>query len=322
MLQPADIRGTVNRSAGIRTFLRANGPSTVKEVCLGLGITDNYTGAVVRASIRSMTLDGILARHEEFNPAKFSVLREPVPRPTTPAQERRAETYRNKAASAYKNAEAAYKAWLQRFASHPQTISERIREAVKQAGTATANDIYRALSLEPSIGSVRVYSIIHGLVRDGMLARDTGKPFRYRWLRDANASLRPKRVPTQKAANKQALLLQRAQAREIARRERDRVRTEKEAARKAAAEDRQLRRQQEALLRAQNKAKRAAPHTTKLAAAAEARSAKQPSRPTVRACVAETVDEWMARTGKTPEVIPTRFDEPRISVPGRRPELY
>ena len=34
---------------------------------------------------------------------------------------------------------------------------------------------------------------------------------------------------------------------------------------------------------------------------------------------AETVEQWMARTGRSPEILPHNFDAPRTSFPGRRP---
>lgn len=321
-LQPADIRGSANRSAGIRAFLREHGPSTAKEVCLGLGITDSYTGGVVRASLRSMTLDGILARHSDHNPCRFNVLREPAPRATTPPAERRAETFRAKSASAYKNTEAAYRAWQEATANEPYTISERIRAAVKQLGIATADDIYTSLGIAPAVGRVRLYSLIHGQVRDGMLTRITGKPYRYQWLRDADQASRQKRPPTAKSEAKREEREARRVAREQGRVAREQARTAKLLQHKAEVEARRQERHSLVMERATNRAKKASPHIAALATAAEERSLKRPKAPTPLAPAApETIEQWMARTGKHPEVLPHSFDSPRTTFPGRRPTV-
>ncbi len=320
-LQPADIRGIANRSAGIRAFLRENGPSTAKEVCLGLGITDSYTGSVVRASLRSMTLDGILARHNDHSPCRFSVVREPAPRATTSAAERRADTFRAKSASAYKNTEAAYQAWQEATANEPLSICERIRAAVKQRGIATADDIYAFLGIAPTVGRVRLYSLIHGLVRDGMLGRINGKPFRYEWLRDADQASRQKRPPTAKSEARREDREVRRAAREQARIARERARATRLLQHKAEAEARRQERQSLAMERATNCAKKAAPHIAALAAAAEERTPNRPKAPASPAVVPETIAQWMARTGKQPQVLPHSFDSPRTKFPGRRPTM-
>ena len=319
LLQPCDVRGTANRSAGIRAFLRDRGPSTAKEVCLGLGITDNYTGGAVRASLRSMTLDGILARHNETNPCKYSVIREPAARSSTPRAERRAETYRNKAALAYQNAEAAYRKWREESANNPMTISERIREIVKRLGTASADDIYSGLGLTATVGRVRLYSIVHGQVRDGLLGRTTERPYRYHWLRDADPSLRPKRPPTAKAIDRAAQREARDARREERRIARNQARIEKLEAHRREVEKRRQQRKQEAMARAEAKAKARAPHIAVIAAAAERRATKAVAAPVQ--VEAETVDAWMERTGKRPEILPHSFDSPITSFPGRRPSL-
>lgn len=36
---------------------------------------------------------------------------------------------------------------------------------------------------------------------------------------------------------------------------------------------------------------------------------------------AETVEQWMARTGQKPEVLPHNFDTPHTTFPGRRPSI-
>lgn len=36
---------------------------------------------------------------------------------------------------------------------------------------------------------------------------------------------------------------------------------------------------------------------------------------------AETVEQWMARTGKRPQVLPHNFDKPHATFPGRRPSI-
>lgn len=320
--QPADIRGASNRSAGIRAFLREHGPSTAKEVCLGLGITDSYTGGVVRASLRSMTLDGIVARHNDHNPCRFSVIREPAPRATTTPSKHRTETYRAKAASTYKNTEAEYRAWQQATASDPLTISERIRVAVKKIGIASADDIYIALGIAPAVGRVRLYSLIHGQVRDGMLARIPGKPFRYQWLRDADQAARLKRPPTAKSLARREEREARRVAREQERIAREQARTAKLLQHKAEVEARRQERQSLALERAANRAKKAAPHIAALAMAAEERTRKRPKAPTPPPPPApETIEQWTARTGKQPQVLPHSFDSPRTTFPGRRPTV-
>lgn len=46
-----------------------------------------------------------------------------------------------------------------------------------------------------------------------------------------------------------------------------------------------------------------------------------PMPPRMRTAQAETVDEWMARTGKQPQIISNNFDKPLDHYPGRRPSM-
>jgi Fe2+ or Zn2+ uptake regulation protein len=317
-LTPADIRGTENRAAGVRAFLRANGPSTVNEICLGIGITDSYTRSAVRSSVRAMVQNGILARHGDSNPARYSVLREPEPRSAEPARARRAETFRIKAANLYKNTEAAYLAWRQETANDPAPVSQRIRDIIKRHGIATAEQIYAGLGIDPTVGRARVYSIIHWQVRDKLIERIPGKPLRYRWLRDGDPHNRPKRPPTAKAKARAEALQQRKFNHQQRLAERRAARDERIAQHKREAQERRETRQRDAFARAQLKAQRQQPYIAKLAAGAAAKAAAKPSQTAV-VVEPESIDQWTARTGKTPEVLPHRFDDPITTYPRRRP---
>ncbi len=317
-LTPADIRGAENRAAGIRAFLRAHGSGTANEVCLGLGITDSYTRSAVRSSIRAMVQNGILARCNDTNPARYSVLREPEPRSQVPAADRRTETFRIKAATLYKNTEAAYLAWRQKTANDPMPISQRIREIIKRHGVTTADQIYADLGIDRTVGRSRVYSIIHWQVRDKLIERIPGNPLTYRWLRDADPHTRPKRPPTEKAKARADALALRKRNHQINLAERRKARDARIAQAKREVDERKAQRQQAAMARAQIKAQRQQPHIATIAARAAAMPAAKP--PTKPADIpAETVQQWMERTGKKPEVLPHNFDDPITSWPGRRP---
>ncbi|WP_282266546.1 hypothetical protein [Stenotrophomonas sp. PS02298] len=325
LLQPCDIRGTTNRSAGIRAVLRASGPMTTNEICLAMGITDSYTRAAVRSTMRAMKQDGIVSRSEGAHPPRWSILREPQERNYRAVVRPRAQAWAEKQATAYKNAEAAYLKWRDDTAADKRSIGERVRQIVKQLGEASADEIYTALGLTPEVGRVRMYSIIHNQARDGMLERIQGRPLRYRWLRDPKPTNAPRHLPRgdnakrtadrlQRHAERQAQQEQRAEARRLAREQRIAQQKREHDARLAA-------RQRAALERAALRAQKQSTQIARLAAAT-ARLAGEPTpqkqTPTIQT---ETIEQWMARTGKQPEVLPHNFDDPITSFPGRRPTI-
>ncbi len=323
-ISAADIRGVTNRSAGIRAVLRANGPSTTDEICRALGIDDGYTRAAVRSTLRSMKQDGILASTTGPKPYRWSILRDPQARHyRAPLARPRPQQWADKQAKAYKDAEAAYLKWRDDTADDKRSIGERVRQIVKQLGTASADEIYTALGLSPDVGRVRMYSIIHNQARDGMLERIPGRPLRYRWLRDPKATIAPRHQPVGNNAKRTAARLKRQaakQAQQQHRAEARRIAREQRIAQQKRAHDARLAaRQRTALERSQLRAQRQAAHIARLAAAT-ARLAGDPAPPKQTPITqAETVEQWIARTGQQPEVLPHHFDDPITSYPGRRP---
>lgn len=322
-LTTASIRGGTNRSASIRAALRTNGPMTINEICLAMGITDSYTRAAVRSTMRAMKQDGIVSCTEGTKQPRWSILREPQERNYCAVARPRALAWAEKQATAYKNAEAAYLQWRDDTAADKRSIGERVRQIVKQLGEATADDIYTALGLTPEVGRVRMYSIIHNQARDGLLERIPGRPLRYRWLRDpkpANASRQKPSGDKEKDATsrlrRQAEMLAqrelRAEARRIAREQRI-------AQQKRDYEDRIAARRRAELERAQVRAQKESTHIARLAAATERLAVTKAAPATPPPAAGETVERWMARTGKQPEVLPHHFDDPITSYPGRRP---
>lgn len=324
-LTTASIRGGTNRSASIRAVLRTNGPMTINEICLAMGITDSYTRAAVRSTMRAMKQDGIVSCTEGAKQPHWSILREPQERNYCAVARPRALAWAEKQATAYKNAEAAYLQWRDDNAADKRSIGERVRQIVKQLGEAAADEIYTALGLTPEVGRVRMYSIIHNQARDGLLERITGRPLRYRWLRDpkppstrghqpSSDNVKRTAARLQLQAEKLAQQEQRADARRIAREQRI-------AQQKREYEDRIAARQRAALERAQVRAQKESTHIARLAAATErlAVTKAAPAAPPIAA--GETVERWMARTGKQPEVLSHHFDDPITNYPGRRPTI-
>jgi hypothetical protein len=320
-LTPADIRGGTNRSAGIRAVLRANGPSTTDEICLAMGITDSYTRAAVRSTMRAMKQDGIVTCAEGAKPLRWRILREPQERNISVAPRPRGQMWAERQATAYKNAEAAYLKWRADTAADKRSIGERVRQIVKQLGTASADEIYTALGLSPEVGRVRMYSIIHNQARDGMLERIPGRPLRYRWLRDAKPTATPRHQPAGNNAKRTAARLKRQaarQAQQLQRAEARRIALEQRLAQQKLARDA---RQREALECAQLRAQKQSAQIARLAAATARIAGETTTSKEAPTIQAETIEQWMARTGKRPEVLPNNFDEPITSFPGRRPTV-
>jgi hypothetical protein len=237
----------------------------------------------------------------------------------------RAQAWAEKQAAAYKNAEAAYLLWRDDNAADKRSIGERVRQIVKQLGEAAADEIYTALGLTPEVGRVRMYSIIHNQARDGLLERIPGRPLRYRWLRDPKPAKAPRQQPSgdkekdaisrlRKQAEVQAQREQRAEARRIAREQRI-------AQQKREYEERIAARKRAALERAQVRAQKESTHIARLAAATERLAVTKAVPATTPIAAGETIERWMARTGKRPEVLPHHFDDPITSYPGRRPTI-
>lgn len=322
-LAPADVRGANNRSAAVRAVIRETGPCTLNEICLALGISDSYTRCAIRSTLRAMKQDQIVTCTEGKKPHRWSILREPQERNFLNPPKPRDQVWAEKAAAAYKNAEAAYLKWRADTAHDPRPIAQRVREIAKQLGEATADQIYTALGLAPEVGRVRMYSIIHCLARDGMLERIAGRPLRYRWLRDP-APASTKAISTRRARSKSGAANARRRAEEsVARQQRSEQRKQEREQRAAMRAQEQALRLAERARRERDRAEKLAQkrsvHISRLASAAERLTEKsvQPPKPTAVAC--ESVDQWMSRTGMRPEVLPNKFDDPITSFPRRRP---
>lgn len=120
----------------------------------------------------------------------------------------------------------------------------------------------------------------------------------------------------QRRAEKQAATEARAQERQAA----TELRLARIQAREAEATQKRIERERKAAERALNATQRSrqrvvAQTTVTLAKPNPSKPAKadQPA--------AESIDQWMARTGKQPEVLPHHFDEPPTCYPPRRPSM-
>jgi len=71
--------------------------------------------------------------------------------------------------------------------------------------------------------------------------------------------------------------------------------------------------------RAEQLAQKQGAHIARLAAATARLAERTVPAPKPTAMSSETVDQWIARTGKQPEILPNKFDDPTTSVPRRRP---
>ena len=322
-LSPADVRGSNNRSAAVRAVIRSNGPCTLNEICIALGISDSYTRCAIRSTLRAMKQDQVVTCTDGAKPHRWSILREPQERNFLNPPKSRDQVWAEKAAAAYKNAEAAYLQWRADTAHDKRPIAQRVREIAKQLGEATADQIYTALGLTPEVGRVRMYSIIHCLARDGMLERIPGRPLRYRWLRDPSPSSRPQRRSGGADSARRTAKLQREAEKEAARQQRATARKEAMAQRAALRvqerDKRAAERTRRARERAEELAQKQGAHIARLAAATARMAERTAVTPKPAAMASETVDQWIARTGKQPELLPNNFDDPITSFPRRRP---
>ncbi|MGV8959237.1 MAG: hypothetical protein ACOH1V_02460 [Stenotrophomonas sp.] len=323
---------TYNRSAVIREHLITHGACTSTEICDALNIRDSYNRAVVRATLRAMVGNGILAKIGQTAPYSYSVLRIPAPAPdSTLAAIRRKQRSDAKANTAYRNSREAYAQWLRDTASDPRSTAARIRDALKQVDTMTASEIYAAIGLDPSVGRVRIYSLIHGLVRDGMLQSIAGNPFRYRYLREPHTGPRKPRDPAEVTARtnrRRAALLaadpqhfEKLQAKQDAIAAKKAARLERIAARERAYEQRQRKQKLKATASAEKRAARERQRVLAQTAKALGRPPRKAPPQATTSPPGETIAQWMARTGKAPEVLPHNFDDPITTFSRRRPSI-